>query len=159
MDIKLNIQERGAARNSVDVRLSLAEEHEGFVDLVVSEVEFSDDATAHFRDVMLSHLVGVRHYHRGMTTEQLFPGWSKNGYDIAITGDVDVSFGAFWDGYGKKIGAKARCEKKWEKLQESDKVLAMLGIKKMRRYYNEHRLDVPYPETYIDQRRWENEFS
>lgn len=71
----------------------------------------------------------------------------------------DLSFGRFWAAYGYKVGNKATVEKKWNALQPEDRLLALQGISRQRRHSESHRTDMPYPQTYIDQRRWENVFS
>lgn len=72
---------------------------------------------------------------------------------------TDLSFERFWNVYGYKVGNKATVKKKWEALKEEDRLLAMQGIQRQRRHSESHKTDMPYPQTYIDQRRWENEFS
>ena len=61
--------------------------------------------------------------------------------------------------YGYKVGNKARVQKKWEKLPEGERVLAMASIARYRRFAEGKKIEMVYPETYIDQRRWENEFT
>lgn len=71
----------------------------------------------------------------------------------------DLSFEKFWNAYGYKVGNKATVEKKWNALKEEDRLLALQGISRQRRHSESHKTDMPYPQTYIDQRRWENEFT
>lgn len=71
----------------------------------------------------------------------------------------DLSFRKFWFAYGYKVGNKARVEKKWNNLKDEDRLLALQGVERQRRHSQTHKTDMPYPETYLDQRRWENEFS
>ncbi len=71
----------------------------------------------------------------------------------------DLSFVRFWNAYGYKVGNKGTVEKKWNALKPEDRLLALAGIAKQRRHSESHKTDMPYPQTYIDQRRWENVFS
>lgn len=65
-------------------------------------------------------------------------------------------FRGFWDTYDKKLGNKKNCEKKWAKLkpEEQEKIMnilpAYLKTIKDKQYQ-------PYPETFLHERRWENE--
>lgn len=71
----------------------------------------------------------------------------------------DLSFVHFWNMYGYKVGNKATVEKKWNALSAEDRLLALQGIARQRRHSESHKTDMPYPQTYIDQRRWENEYN
>lgn len=69
----------------------------------------------------------------------------------------DVSFKVFWDAYNyKEAGDKKDAEKKWNLLDDTEKVNALLYIKK----YNAHQLNSGvarlYAKTYINQKRWSN---
>lgn len=71
----------------------------------------------------------------------------------------DLSFSMFWNTYAYKVGNKTTVEKKWNALKPEDRLLAMQGIIRQRRHSEAKHTDMPYPQTYIDQRRWENEFN
>lgn len=55
--------------------------------------------------------------------------------------------------------ATRRVQKKWDRLPEGEKILALAAIPKYRRFYESKHIELAYPETYIDQRRWENEYN
>lgn len=76
--------------------------------------------------------------------------------DVTTT---DLSFTRFWDCYAYKVGNKVTVEKKWNALKAEDRLLALQGISRQRRHSESKHTDMPYPQTYIDQRRWENEFT
>lgn len=78
---------------------------------------------------------------------------------VSDTTCLDLSFAYFWNTYAYKVGNKATVEKKWNALKPEDRLLALRGITLQRRHSESHRTDMPYPQTYIDQRRWENEFN
>ena len=78
---------------------------------------------------------------------------------VKNTTTQDLSFVRFWNAYGYKVGNKATVEKKWNALKPEDRLLALQGISRQRRHSESHKTDMPYPQTYLDQRRWENVFS
>lgn len=87
-----------------------------------------------------------------------FDHWRKVGCIVKQIEDAAPTFERFWNAYGYKVGNKARVQKKWEKLPEGERVLAMAAIPRYRRFAEGKKIELAYPETYIDQRRWENEF-
>jgi len=69
------------------------------------------------------------------------------------------SFEAFWDMYNYKVGKKDRVKKLWETLTEVEQDRAMMGIIKYKRYLAQNpHIAQCYPETYLSQKRWENEY-
>jgi hypothetical protein len=70
----------------------------------------------------------------------------------------DISFEGFWNAYTYKVGSKVNAEKHWNKLSEIDKIQAITKIKEYDRYIGRTGVAKIYPERYISQRRWENEF-
>lgn len=69
---------------------------------------------------------------------------------------INIPFDEFWDLYDKKVGDKSACEKKWNKLKDSerDTIIKILPIFKDSISDKQYQ---PYPATYLNQRRWENE--
>ena len=130
---------------------------QGWLKWAVVSMNFGENSSDEFRQVVLCRLQGALWYKNGATTEQLFPGWARAGYEVMMGVQQDVSFRRFWDSYGKKVGNKALCEKKWGQLSESDRVMALRRLSQLKHYYEKNGLQLPYPQTFIDQRRWENE--
>lgn len=67
---------------------------------------------------------------------------------------TDLSFKAFWDLYGNKVGKMVTTEKAWSKLTDLDKIDALLFIPKFK---NKKQIDgtaLPYPSTYLNQKYW-----
>lgn len=69
----------------------------------------------------------------------------------------DLSFEAFWNRYAYKVGNKKRAERLWNKLSEANKIKALNYLS----YYDGFLLNNPsinklYPETYLNQERWNN---
>jgi len=80
----------------------------------------------------------------------------KSSYKDKDKDKDNISFDVFWDLYNKKAGAKNRCLKKWNKLSPEiqSKIIetlpAFISNIKDRQFQ-------PYPETYLDQERWNDE--
>ena len=72
-----------------------------------------------------------------------------------IDNNTSVSFDTFWDLYDKKVD-RGKCEPKWNKLSERDKIAALEYIPK----YKEAEPRKAFrrnPETFLNNRSWENE--
>jgi hypothetical protein len=71
----------------------------------------------------------------------------------------DLSFEAFWDKYGYKIGHIKRARKLWDAMTDVEKAKCLASIPRYKAYCASHpHIQVLYPETYLSQRRWENEY-
>jgi hypothetical protein len=72
--------------------------------------------------------------------------------------DINILFDVFWNLYKRKQGSKKDCEKKWNKLthEEHQKIIDTLPM-----FFASIRDEqfIPYPATYLNQRRWDNELS
>lgn len=68
---------------------------------------------------------------------------------------VNVEFSVFWNLYNKKVGDKIRCEKKWNKLKDTDreKIIDMIPFWKSQ--FSNIQFQ-PFPETFLNQKRWED---
>lgn len=72
---------------------------------------------------------------------------------------VDTSFATFWEAYGYKVGNKKRAEKLWGLLSISEQVLALRALKGYKAYLSARpNMEQSYAETWLSQRRWENEY-
>jgi len=73
---------------------------------------------------------------------------------------ADISFDVFWNAYGYKVGNKKRAEKEWNRLTSEDRILCLRGIRRYNMWIAQRRnQDKLYPETFLSQSRWENEYS
>lgn len=71
----------------------------------------------------------------------------------------DISFKAFWDQYGYKVGNKPRAEKLFNTLNDMQRTQVITSIPRYNTYLQKHPTQERcYPETYLSQQRWENEF-
>jgi hypothetical protein len=72
---------------------------------------------------------------------------------------TDLSFDNFWNTYGNKIGKKERTAELWKHFSNADKAAALIGIKKYKKWLGQNTsVQMLYPETFLSQRRFENEF-
>jgi hypothetical protein len=68
----------------------------------------------------------------------------------------NIEFFRFWDLYNKKVGDKKKCEVKWYKLTTEDHSKIMELLPAYLKTIKDKQYQ-PYPETWLNQRRWENE--
>lgn len=92
-----------------------------------------------------------------------FPFTPEDLYKIVENGKItevtDLSFEKFWNEYAYKIGNKPLCERLWKKLSESERISVFEKLPKYKYYLSTHQsLEKAYPATFLNQRRWENEF-
>jgi hypothetical protein len=71
--------------------------------------------------------------------------------------EQDLSFKAFWDAYDNKVGNKKRAEKLWNALKPTDKAKAIAYIKRYDNILIRSNVTKLYPETYLNQKRFDNE--
>lgn len=88
--------------------------------------------------------------------DQLLKSEFFKGCQIKDITYIDLSFPVFWNHYNYKVGNKKRVEKRWNELDDQEKILALGYVRRYRRWCLRKRIDFCYPETYINQRRWEN---
>lgn len=71
---------------------------------------------------------------------------------------VDLSFKVFWDTYAYKVGSKGKCESAWNKMSEGERALALAKISAYKIWAKNKNIDLVYPERYLIQKRYDNEF-
>lgn len=71
--------------------------------------------------------------------------------------EQDLSFKAFWDAYANKVGNKTKANKLWDTLTPTDKAKALSYIKRYDNLLLQGNIQKLYPETYLNQRRFDNE--
>jgi len=114
----------------------------------LKRLEFNAEVGEHFQRTLGKELP------RNMSELERFRKAKCTVKDIT---NFDLSFTKFWDTYAYKIGKKARVQKKWNELSREDKIMALGSIRRLRNFYDAKRYDMPYPESYINGRLWENE--
>lgn len=70
--------------------------------------------------------------------------------------NINVPFDTFWNLYDKKVGDKSRCEKKWNKLKDIERQKIIETLPAWKKHIKDKQFQ-PYPETYLNQRRWNDE--
>lgn len=71
--------------------------------------------------------------------------------------EQNLSFKSFWDAYNYKVGNKRRTEKIWNALTDVDKAKAINYIKRYDNWLLQGNIQKLYPETYLYQKRYDNE--
>lgn len=70
----------------------------------------------------------------------------------------DLSFEVFWKAYNYPT-KKARAQPLWEKLSNTDKVACLNSLTAYAYYLSvKNGIERQYPDTYLRQRRWEDDF-
>lgn len=67
-----------------------------------------------------------------------------------------ILFVDFWDLYSKKVGDKSKCEKKWNSLSVEIQKQILEFLPEFLKTIKDKQFQ-PYPETFLNQKRWENE--
>lgn len=71
---------------------------------------------------------------------------------------INISFDVFWDNYGKKVGNKKLCIKRWNKLKDQERQAIIDTLPMFLKSISDKKY-LPYPEKYLNERRWEDEIS
>lgn len=103
----------------------------------------------------------IQHMHKVMPfTEGLLMALPKLINNLVISESiVDTSFKAFWEKFRNKVGNKPRAENLYKFLTPEEKLQVMSSIKKYHNWLVQNpNVQQLYPETYLSQRRWENQF-
>ncbi len=71
--------------------------------------------------------------------------------------EQDLSFDAFWSRYAHKVGNKKRAERLWNLLSKKEKAKALAYLPRYESYLTQNPgISKLYPETYLNQQRWNN---
>lgn len=82
----------------------------------------------------------------------------KKNFEITI-GEPDLSFEAFWDAYGNKVGKIKETRNKWDRLSKADKIQVFSNIPKYNNYLKHYsKQQKQYPSTYLNQEAYMNEW-
>lgn len=73
--------------------------------------------------------------------------------------EQDLSFDHFWEVFDNKVGNRKRARKLWDALTDQQRIAVFINIRKYKYFLsintNQQQL---YPETYLSQERWTNEY-
>lgn len=93
-----------------------------------------------------------------ITLEELKTIVAKCKYECVEVPE-DLSFNRFWETYNYKIGNKKRAEQLWKALTDEEKIQVLLAIPKYDRWLKtKNGIEKLYPETFLNQRRFENQY-
>lgn len=89
---------------------------------------------------------------------------SLSKYEIEIESEIEIekeeslniSFSVFWDLYNKKVGDRNKCEKKWKNLNNDSRQKIIDSLPSFLSTIKDKQFQ-PYPETYLNQQRWNDE--
>jgi hypothetical protein len=85
--------------------------------------------------------------------------WVKNsGKWTSTPVALDLSFETFYNTYAYKVGNKKKCEQLWNKMPDTEKTNALKAIPKYKAFSKEKSIDLVYPERYLSQQRYLNDF-
>lgn len=99
--------------------------------------------------------------------KSMIPAWERALNDLSTTYNfikveaipVDLTFNTFWDKYAHKVGNRTRAYTLWSGLQEPEKIKCMASITRYNQWLAQRpRMERLYPETYLSQKRFNNEF-
>jgi hypothetical protein len=70
--------------------------------------------------------------------------------------NINIEFDIFWNLYDKKVGAKDKCLKKWNSLQDEEREKIIISLPEWKAKITDKQFQ-PFPETYLNQKRWNDE--
>lgn len=92
---------------------------------------------------------------------------SARGKLVARMHNYNLDFETFWEQYGNKKGSKEQARKLWDgekvtenkrPVTEADRMAIFMILPRLNYHYQMNKKELPYPTTFLNQRRWENEF-
>jgi hypothetical protein len=93
------------------------------------------------------------------TESDLVVEWPRKSKTIKVVEvPEDLSFEAFWTRYGYKVGDKKKATKLWNEMKPESRALALSKIERYKKFAENANIALVYPERYLSQRRFENEF-
>ena len=69
----------------------------------------------------------------------------------------DLSFGAFWDAYKKKVN-KLRCEPLWQKLSEVERMECIMSLPGYESFLRRDGRAKRDPDRYLKEKSWQNKW-
>ena len=105
--------------------------------------------------------VAIQYMHKVTPfTEELLQAMPKLIKQCVLSESItDTSFQAFWEKFRNKVGNKPRAEKLYKLLSPDEKMQVLMSVKKYHQWLIQNpSVQQLYPETYLSQRRWENQY-
>lgn len=88
-------------------------------------------------------------------TESGIQGLRATGAIVREVPD-DISFEAFWNAYGYKVGKRSMAENTWNRMKEVDRIRAIAYIAIYDTQLAKNGAAKAYPSTYLNQRYYDN---
>lgn len=88
-------------------------------------------------------------------TDNTLTTTNKNDKNDKNEKEINISFDDFWNLYDKKID-RGKCEPKWKRLTDKDRIAIMNYIPKYKKSITEKKFR-RHPTTFLNNRTWENE--
>lgn len=66
----------------------------------------------------------------------------------------DLTFKAFWNCYGKKVGKMLKAQRLWESITDAERVEIFIFLEKYNKKYIGKEEFKPYPETFLRNKMW-----
>ncbi len=77
---------------------------------------------------------------------------------VLVESEIIITFEMFWKKYDHKFN-KERCEKLWNRMSKTDKILAYYGLDKYHRYLKKNPEQFKlHPDTYLRNKAWLNDY-
>lgn len=90
--------------------------------------------------------------------ESIIKSWEGIKNLELIKGEPDLSFESFWKNYNHKVG-KIPAEKAWKRLTKAEKLKAFQTIKPYNGYLRRKGIEKAYPQKYLNQKKFNDEFN
>ncbi|RME95477.1 MAG: hypothetical protein D6772_13070 [Bacteroidetes bacterium] len=86
------------------------------------------------------------------------PAVANSKYAKVTPVENDLSFAAWWEFYGHKVGNKKRAQAHWDKLDDMTKALCFTKTREYKYYSQIKGYDMVYPERFLGHSYYENDF-
>ena len=90
--------------------------------------------------------------------ERIIPEVAKMGFFNIEKGEDDLSFDRFWEEYNYKV-SKKKAEKLYAKISRANRVKIFLHLPKYEAYLKARKgIEKAYPDTYLRNEKWNDEY-
>ena len=142
-------------RNIVDSKLFKIEENRVYSGAVLERLKKREEKSQKARQSIL------KRYERNTNVYQRIPTNTIKGKESKVNNIYSVGFSLFWEKYPKKL-AKRDAEKAFAKIAPDEKLLGIILTaleiwKQSEDWIKENGKYIPYPATWLNGRRWEDE--
>ena len=130
------------------------------LDNSIEDIAFQEETNSEQKAWILQQLSSSEKYKTcGLTScaEYINKKTKAKNKALVIAVEADLSFERFWEEYDYKIGKKTRVRKKWEVMDDMERIKALKHIKTYRYFLIQHsHIQKQYPETFLNRAEWNN---